>query len=121
MLLRARWSSLRSTIWTGSISTGEYPGQEGSGNRFLPEGQAKLHPFFHSGRFVRGSSEKREKIRRPLYLTIATGASSAFLANTEMNKVQRYVDTINLMAYDYYEPGGDGITGNHAPLFAESR
>jgi len=32
--------------------------------------------------------------------------------------VQHYVDTVNLMAYDYYEPDSDSITGNHAPLYA---
>jgi chitinase len=34
-----------------------------------------------------------------------------------MAQVQRYVDTVNLMAYDYYEPSSDAITGHHAPLF----
>jgi chitinase len=34
-----------------------------------------------------------------------------------MKKVQKYVDTVNLMAYDYVEPGSDPITGHHAPLF----
>ena len=37
-----------------------------------------------------------------------------------MGKVQKYVDTVNLMAYDYYEPTDDAITGNHAPLFTDS-
>jgi chitinase len=36
-----------------------------------------------------------------------------------MEKVQRYVDTVNLMAYDYYEPDSDSNTGNHAPLYAD--
>ncbi len=31
--------------------------------------------------------------------------------------MQRYVDTVNLMAYDYVEPGSDPLTGHHAPLF----
>jgi chitinase len=26
---------------------------------------------------------------------------------------------VNLMAYDYYEPGDQGTTGNHAPLFTD--
>jgi chitinase len=34
-----------------------------------------------------------------------------------MDKVQKYVDTVNLMAYDYYEPASDAVTGHHAPLF----
>ena len=36
-----------------------------------------------------------------------------------MQKVQRYVDTVNLMTYDYYEPGSESITGNHSPLYAD--
>ena len=43
------------------------------------------------------------------------GASDEVIANSEMNKVQRYVDAVNLMNYDYYEPGSESITGNHAP------
>ena len=50
-----------------------------------------------------------------MYLTIAAGASSSYLAHTEMAKVTQYIDTVNLMAYDYYEPGEP--TGHHAPLF----
>ncbi len=42
----------------------------------------------------------------------------SFLQHTEMGKVQKYVDTVNLMGYDYYEPGDEGTTGHNAPLFA---
>jgi chitinase len=52
-----------------------------------------------------------------LYLTFAAGASDDYLAHTEMSKVQKYVDTVNLMAYDYVEPGSDPLTGHHAPLY----
>jgi chitinase len=31
--------------------------------------------------------------------------------------LQAYLDTVNLMAYDYYEPGSDAIAGHHAPLY----
>jgi chitinase len=34
-----------------------------------------------------------------------------------MAQVQQYVDTVNLMAYDYVEPGSDPLTGHHAPLY----
>jgi chitinase len=61
--------------------------------------------------------ELGKKVHRAIYLTIATGASAEFLTHTEMDKVQQYVDTVNLMAYDYYEPGSDATTGHHAPLF----
>jgi len=36
-----------------------------------------------------------------------------------MRQVARSVDTVNLMAYDYYEPGSEPTTGNHAPLFTD--
>jgi chitinase len=34
-----------------------------------------------------------------------------------MDQVQSYVDGVNLMAYDFYMPGSDRITGNLAPLY----
>jgi len=36
-----------------------------------------------------------------------------------MGEVAKYVDTVNLMAYDYYEPEKGKPTGNHAPLFSD--
>ncbi len=36
-----------------------------------------------------------------------------------MRQVARLLDTVNLMAYDYYEPGDEGTTGNHAPLYTD--
>jgi chitinase len=36
-----------------------------------------------------------------------------------MSEVAKYVDTVNLMAYDYYEPEAGKPTGNHAPLFID--
>ncbi len=93
----------------------EYPGLAGVGNRFRPDDKEnytsllkELHNRFdHEGK----------KLHRRLYLSIATGASTRFLEHTEMNKVQKYVDTVNLMAYDYYEPSSDATAGHHAPLF----
>ena len=59
-----------------------------------------------------------EKLGRNLYLTVAAGSSTEFLDHTEMKEAQRYLDTVNLMAYDYYQGSSDSITGHHAPLFA---
>lgn len=64
-------------------------------------------------------AKETRKTHRKLYLTIAAGADNEYLAHTEMAKVQRYVDAVNLMAYDFYEPDSDAITGNHAPLYAD--
>lgn len=87
----------------------------GDTNHFRPEDKQNytllLKELRH--RFRR----EQKKLHRPLLLSIATGASPKFLEHTEMKKVQRYVDTVNLMTYDYYGPDSDKITGHQAPLF----
>jgi chitinase len=93
----------------------EYPGQPGSTNHFRPEDKQNFTLLLKELRT--SFQQQQRRLRRPLYLTIAAGASSSYLAHTEMNQVQQYIDTVNLMAYDYYEPGE--TTGNHAPLFTD--
>ena len=93
----------------------EYPGMVGSGHPFRSEDG---HNFTLLLKELRNqfNSESR-KTNHKLILTIAAGASDDYIRHTELAKVQKYVDTINLMAYDYYEPGSDPLTGHHAPLF----
>jgi chitinase len=93
----------------------EYPGQAGAGNHFRPEDKQNYTLLLKELR--KRFDQQQKKLHRQLYITIATGASSSFLAHTEMGKVQKYVDTVNLMAYDYYEPTDDALAGHHAPLF----
>jgi chitinase len=95
----------------------EYPGQIGAGNRFRPEDQQNYTLLLKELR-KRFDREQR-RLGRPLLLSIAAGASSEFLEHTEMGRVERWVDTVNLMAYDYYEPGSDKTDGNHAPLYTD--
>lgn len=93
----------------------EYPALPGSTTHFRPEDTQNYTLLLKE---LRSRFDQLEKtLHRPLYLTIATGASPEFLDHTEMAKVQLYVDTVNLMAYDYYESDSDQITGHHAPLF----
>ena len=96
----------------------EYPAMAGAaGNVFRPEDKQNYTLLLKE---LRERFNKMQKpLHRRLYITIAAGASTEFLQHTEMDKVQKYVDTVNLMAYDYYEPGDDKITGNHAPLFVD--
>jgi len=92
----------------------EYPGIRGANDNFRPEDQQNYTLLL---RELRQSFNKLQKqLHRRLYLTVAAGAFSNFLAHTEMNKVARIVDAINLMAYDYYD-SADAATGHHAPLF----
>ena len=95
----------------------EYPAQSGAGNRFRPEDKRNYTLLMMDMR-QRFRSEQR-KLGRPLLLSVAAGASQDFLDHTEMSRVAHSVDTVNLMAYDYYEPDSDKITGNHAPLYAD--
>jgi chitinase len=91
----------------------EYPGLEGDGNRFRPEDKENYTLLLKELR-LRFNREGRP-LGRHLYTSIATGGGKNFLEHTEMDKVQLYVDSINLMTYDMY--GGDKNTGHHSPLY----
>jgi chitinase len=95
----------------------EYPGMTGDGNKFRPEDKRNYTLVLQELR-ARFNIEQR-KVGRPLLLSVAAGSSREFIAHTELGRVQHYLDTVNLMAYDYYEPGSDKITGNHSPLYAD--
>jgi chitinase len=93
----------------------EYPGMKGAGNRFRQEDG---HNFTLALKQLRKAfNREAKKTHRRLYLTIAAGASDAYLAHSEMGKDQKYLDTVNLMTYDYFEPGSDPLTGHNSPLF----
>ncbi|MFC5864434.1 glycoside hydrolase family 18 protein [Acidicapsa dinghuensis] len=95
----------------------EYPGLPGAGHTFRAEDKQNFTLLLRELR-VRFNAETARTHKR-LYLTIAAGSSEDFLAHTEMDKAQAYLDTVNLMAYDYYEASSDAVTGNHAPLFTD--
>lgn len=95
----------------------EYPAQVGAGNRFRPEDKRNYTLLLMEMR--ERFNREQHKLGRRLYLSVAAGASQDFLDHTEMSRVAHSVDTVNLMAYDYYEPGDEKITGNHAPLYAD--
>jgi chitinase len=97
----------------------EYPGMAGSTNAFRPEDKQNYTALLSE--FHAAFGRESRTLHRRLYLTIAAGASPDFLAHTDMRKVARIVDTVNLMAYDYYEPGSGPLAGHHAPLFTNPR
>jgi chitinase len=93
----------------------EYPGMAGDSHQFRPEDKEN---YTHLLKELRARFDHEQKrLHRHLITSIATGASTDFLEHTEMAKVQRYVDTVNLMSYDYYVPSWDRTTGHHAPMF----
>lgn len=90
----------------------EYPGLPGAGHSFRPEDGKNFNILLKE---LRAAFDRES--RSHLYLTIAAGAADDFLEHTQMSVAQRYLDTVNLMSYDYYEPGSGPLTGHHAPLF----
>lgn len=95
----------------------EYPGLVGAGNRFRREDKQNFTLLLKDLR--ERLTRQSQAIHRKFYLTIAAGASDEFISQTEMAQAAQYLDTVNLMTYDYYEAGSDPITGNHAPLFTD--
>ncbi len=93
----------------------EYPGSIGNGNTFRPEDKQNYTALI-KGLRSRFDVEEKE-LGRPLLLSVAVGASAEFVANTEMGEAQKYLNSVNLMSYDYYEADSDHITGHHAPLY----
>ena len=97
----------------------EYPNHPGAGNIYRPE---DVHNFTLMLRSVRErlDSLSAEQGRRDKYLlTIATGASELYAANTELGELQQYLDFINIMTYDFHH-GASYQTGHHSNLFLSS-
>ena len=94
----------------------EYPGLIGNGNLFRPEDKQNYTSLLKELR--QAFNREGTRLHRHLYSSVATGANADFVSHTELAKVARVVDSINLMSYDYYEPTDDKIAGHHAPLFA---
>lgn len=93
----------------------EYPGLPGPGHAFLPEDTQNFTFLLNE---LRARFDKEEKtLGRKLYLTIAAGASDEYLQHTEMAKVQRYVDSVNVMAYDFNDGPPRGVTVHQSALF----
>jgi chitinase len=51
-------------------------------------------------------------------LTIAGGASKKYVANTELDKIAKTTDWINIMTYDFHG-SWESASGHNAPLFAD--
>ncbi len=93
----------------------EYPAQPGAGHRYRAEDKQNFTLLLRD--LCQRFAQEEKASGRRLYLTIAAEASEEYLAHTEMAKVQRIVDNVNLMAYDYNEGDSNGATTHAAPLF----
>jgi GH18 family chitinase len=93
----------------------EYPGLPGDGNRHRAEDKENFTALMADLRAALDALGARRG--KHLVLTFAAGASQDFLAHTEMAKVQRSVDFVNLMTYDFRVAEAGDPAGHHANLY----
>jgi GH18 family chitinase len=97
----------------------EYPGLPGYGNVHRPEDKQNFTALMAELRT--GFDALGRETGRRYWLTFAAGAGSDYLEHTEMDKVQRSVDYVNLMTYDFREAESEPVAGHHANLFPSPR
>ncbi|MFV0555135.1 MAG: glycoside hydrolase family 18 protein [Mangrovibacterium sp.] len=93
----------------------EYPNQRGAGNTHRVEDIENFTLLMKACR--EALDELGKKTNKHYLLTIATGADDRYIQNTQMGEVQKYLDFVNIMTYDFYN-GHHNATGHHANLFA---
>lgn len=95
----------------------EYPGLQGEqGNIFRPQDRQNYTLMF---RTLKEELLKLEKqTGETKLLTTAVGGFNAFLEHTEMDKVQHYLDYINIMTYDFYS---DAAAEHHTNLLSSKK
>lgn len=97
----------------------EYPNAPGAGNTYRPEDVQNFTLMLQAVREELDKLAARQGTDKHYLLTIATGASKRYVENTELDKVARCLDFLNIMTYDFYH-GGDRRTGHHSNLHASS-
>lgn len=92
----------------------EYPALQGDNNVVRQEDKENFVAMLKS---FREALDSLGSIHNKHYLsTIASGGFRGYLEVNDLAEAQKYLDFINIMAYDFYT-GGDQITGHHANLF----
>jgi len=97
----------------------EYPNHPGAGNVFRPEDVRNFTLMLECVRRHLDSLSAVQGMKEKYLLTIATGASELYAANTELGLLQQYLDFINIMTYDFHH-GASYQTGHHANLYLSS-
>lgn len=96
----------------------EYPNDIGDGNVFRPADKQDFTLMFKA---LRRELNKLEKeTRNKMFLTAAVGGFKRFTLNTEMDKVAKLLDYINLMSYDYFQDSLH-ISVHHTNLYASKK
>lgn len=91
----------------------EYPNLPGDNNPYRPEDRENFVSMLKS---VREALDSLGQLDGKHYLTsIASGGFRSYLEANNMAEAQKYLDFVNIMAYDFYT-AGDATTGHHANL-----
>lgn len=91
----------------------EYPGFKGEDNVFRPEDKENFVLMFKE---LRSSLDALSgKNGKKLLLTTAVPCFTDFLDRNDMGEAGKYLDLVNLMAYDFYVSGPFG--GHHSNLY----
>ena len=93
----------------------EYPGVPGSHRNTFRAEDKQTYTLLLKELRLRLNREQK-KLHRHLVTSTATGWTTSWIEHTDMRQASKWVDTVNLMCYDYYEPSNP-ITGHDAPLF----
>ncbi|ALS99716.1 glycoside hydrolase family 18 protein [Lacimicrobium alkaliphilum] len=94
----------------------EYPGLPGAGNPFRAEDGQNF--TFLLAQLRQALDKLEQKMNRPLLLTIASGGFGKYVEKAKLQDWHKYLDYINIMAYDYNFPADGAITGHHAGLYS---
>lgn len=92
----------------------EYPVLQGDNNVVRPEDRENFVAMLKS---FREALDSVGNLNNTHYLsTIASGGFRKYLELNDMAEAEKYLDFINIMAYDFYT-AGDAVTGHHANLY----
>jgi chitinase len=98
----------------------EYPNQPGAGNIHRPEDVQNFTLMLKAVREELDLMAENEAKGNHYLLTIATGADEAYVKNTELGELHKYIDFLNIMTYDFYN-GWHNVNGHHSNYLSSAR
>ncbi len=98
----------------------EYPNQIGAGNIHRPEDVQNFTLMLKEVREQLDLLSEKKGDKTHYLLAIATGADEAYVKNTELGEIHKYIDFLNIMTYDFYN-GLHEVNGHHSNFKASTQ
>jgi chitinase len=98
----------------------EYPNQPGAGNIHRPEDVQNFTLMLKAVREELDLMAKKEGKGNHYLLAIATGADEAYVVNTQLGELHKYIDFLNIMTYDFYN-GWHNVNGHHSNYLSSAQ